>query len=206
MFFNRSKDQLFYQILINATINIVEAVELFSENVESLTEKEKYAERLKELESKGDEYTHQLITELNRTFVTPMDQEDILNLAVKLDDVIDGVESCTARFIAFHVDKPTPQLIKFAKILVESAKHLQNAFESLEKKDYESLRRASIEINTLENESDHLLLECISELFAEPTDLIYLIKMKEIYERLEDVMDTFEDVMDVMESVVMKYA
>ncbi|SHE71474.1 hypothetical protein SAMN05444392_102489 [Seinonella peptonophila] len=206
MFFNRSKDQVFYQILIDATANIVEAVELFRQNVETLTEREKYAEKLKELESKGDEYTHLLITELNRTFVTPLDREDILELGVKLDDVVDGIESCTGRFISLHVEKPTTYLAKFADILVRSAEQLQLAFVALEKKDYEGVRRANIAINSLENDSDNLLLECISELFENPTDLLHLIKMKEIYERLEDVIDTFEDVMDVMESVAMKYA
>lgn len=206
MFFNRSKDQVFYQMLIDATANIVEAAGLFRENVETLSEKEKYAERLKELESRGDEYTHLLVSELNRTFVTPMDREDILELAVKLDDVIDGIESCAARFISFHIDHPTTKLVKFADLLVESAKYLQEAFVALEKKDFEAIRKASIEINSLENDCDRLLLDCISELFENPSDIIHLIKMKEIYERLEDVADTFEDVMDVMESVIMKYA
>lgn len=206
MFFNRSKDQVFYQMLIDATANIVEAIALFRENVETLSEKEKYAEQLKNLESKGDEYTHLLVSELNRTFVTPMDREDILELAVKLDDVIDGIESCAARFISFHIDQPTTKLVKFADLLGESAKHLQDAFVALEKKDFEAIRKASIEINSLENDCDRLLLDCISELFEEPIDTIYLIKMKEIYERLEDVADAFEDVMDVMESVIMKYA
>lgn len=206
MFFNRSKDQIFYQTLIDATINIVDAAGLFKQNVETLKEKEKFANELKVLESKGDDYTHLLMTELNRTFVTPLDREDILELAVKLDDIIDGIESCAARFVSLHVDTPTSYLVKFAVIIEKSAQLLQQAFVALEKREYQQIRNISIEINSLENEGDHLFLECIHELFEDPTDPIYLIKMKEIYERLEEVIDTFEYLMNVMEGVVMKYA
>jgi uncharacterized protein len=204
--FNRSKDRLFYQMMVDATANIIEAVQLFRENVETLEEKERYAEQIKELESKGDEYTHLLIKELNQTFVTPLDHEDILKLAQTLDDVIDGIEACAARFVYMHVDNPTPYLSKFGEIFEKSAVYLQDAFRALEKRDYAGIRKISIEINMLENEADKLMREGISSLFEEPVDLIQLIKMKEIYEKLEDVTDTFEDVMDIMESVVMKYA
>lgn len=206
MFFNRSKDQIFYQTLIDATANIVEAVELFKQNVETLREKERYAEELKVLESKGDSYTHLLIKELNRTFVTPLDREDILEIAVKLDDILDGIEACAQRFVCFHVDTPTSYLMKFTEILERSAQHLQEAFVALEKRDYDRIRNISIEINSLENQGDQIYFECISELFKNPEDPIYLIKMKEVYQQLEDVIDTFEYLMNVMEGVVMKYA
>ncbi|MFD1423792.1 DUF47 domain-containing protein [Laceyella sacchari] len=206
MLFNRSKDRLFFKIMVDATTNIAEAVQLFRENVETLEEKEAYAERLKELEDKGDHYTHQLIRELNQTFVTPLDHEDILKLAYTLDDVIDGVEACAARFVYMQVDKTNSCLIKFGEILEKSARHLHDAFIALEKRDYELIRKISIEINLLENEGDRLMREGIMELFADPVDVVHLIKMKEIYEKLEDVTDAFEDVMDIMESVVMKYA
>ncbi len=206
MFFNRSKDQIFYQTLIDATINIIDAVELFKQNVETLKEKERYAEELKELESKGDDYTHLLIKELNQTFVTPLDREDILDLAVKLDDIIDGIEACAQRFVSLHVDTPTSYLMKFTEILEKAARYLQEAFVALEKRDFSTIRKVSIEIYALEDEGDRIYFECISELFENPEDPIYLIKMKEIYQRLEEVIDTFEYLMNVMEGVVMKYA
>jgi len=206
MFFNRSKDQIFYQTLVNATINIVDAVELFKQNVETLKEKEKYAEELKKLENKGDEYTHLLISELNRTFVTPLDREDIFALAVRLDDILDGIESCAQRFVSFHVDTPTSYLMKFTEILEKSARHLQEAFVSLEKRDFESIRKISMKIKQLEDEGDQIYFECISDLFEHYQDPIHLIKMKEIYQRLEEVVDNFEHLMNVMEGVVMKYA
>lgn len=195
--------------MIDITTNILEATQLFRENVENvgtLRERKVYAEKIKDLELKGDEYTHLLIKELNLTFVTPLDHEDIYKLASYLDDVLDGIEACAARFLYFHVDHNTPSLIHFADNLLECAKHLHHAFISLEKRDYDEIREVSVKINILENEADKLMRESISALFEEPVNIIELIKMKEIYERLEYVTDTFEDVMDIMESVVMKYA
>ncbi|WP_168188659.1 DUF47 domain-containing protein [Thermoflavimicrobium daqui] len=207
MFFNRSKDRIFYQTLVDATSNILEAVLLFRENVETLEEKESYAEKIKELENKGDEYTHLIIRELNQTFVTPLDREDILALAVQVDDVLDGIEACAARFVYLHVDHSTPHLIKFAGVLESCARHLHEAFIALEKRDYAKIRKASIEINVLENEGDKLMRDGIAEMLASPDiQVLDLIKMKEIYEKLEDVTDTFEDLINVMEGVVMKYA
>ncbi|TCS92358.1 DUF47 domain-containing protein [Hazenella coriacea] len=206
MLFNRKKDQLFYQIMLDATSNIAEAAQLFRENVETLEKKEEYAEKIKDLELVGDDYTHLLIQELNQTFVTPLDHEDILKLASHLDDILDGIEACAARFVYMHVDKSTPFLVMFAENIQNNARYLQDAFIALQKRDYASIRKASIEINNLENEGDKLMREGISSLFQETMDPIELIKMKEIYERLENVTDTFEDLTDLMESVVMKYA
>ncbi|RAL26894.1 DUF47 domain-containing protein [Thermoflavimicrobium daqui] len=206
MLFNRSKDQLFLQTMLEITNNIAEAVKLFHENVVTLEEKEKYAEQLKELEKKGDEYTHFLIKELNQTFVTPLDHEDILNLAYYLDDVLDGIEACSARLVYMRVNEPTSYLHQFAEILSKCAKLLQEAFKALDKKDYKTIQSISVEINDLENEGDRLMREGIGQLFKKPTDPIHVITMKEIYERLEYITDSFEDVMNVMESVVMKYA
>jgi predicted phosphate transport protein (TIGR00153 family) len=206
LLFNRSKDRFFYQTLTDATLNIVEAVKLFRENVETLQDKEQFANKMKDLESKGDEYTHLILQELDQTFVPPMDREDIMALAGHLDDVLDEVEACTARFVYFKIDTTTPYLIKFADNLEKCSHLLHRAFVALEKKEFSTIRKIYIEINELENEGDRLMRESVHTLFEEPVDLLNLIKMKEIYERLEDVSDTFEDLMDVMERVVMKYA
>ncbi|MBD1373167.1 DUF47 family protein [Hazenella sp. IB182357] len=206
MLFNRKKDLIFYRIMTDITANIGEAAQLFYENVETLSDKEEYAEKIKTLESKGDDYTHLLIKELNQTFVTPLDHEDLLTLAKDLDDIIDGIEACAARFVYMHVEKPTPYLLQFADLLRTGAQLIQEAFVGLEKRNYTQIRKISVEVNILENEGDKILRESISSLFEEPVDLVNLIKMKEIYEKLEAVTDTYEDLMDVLESVVMKYA
>ncbi|SFS46955.1 DUF47 domain-containing protein [Marininema halotolerans] len=206
MIFNRSKDSVFYHTLVEAASNIVEAMQLFRQNVETLQHKEDYAEKLKDLENKGDEFTHLLIRELNSTFVTPMDREDIKELAVKLDDILDGVEACASRFVYYNVEKTTPYLLQFGELLEKVAEHLQEAFIALQKRDFATIQNLVVEINLLENQADRLMRQSVGSLFDEQKDPFELIKMKELYEKLEGVTDSAEDLADVLESVVMKYA
>ena len=135
-----------------------------------------------------------------------MDREDLLQLAVKLDDVLDGVEACASRFVYCHVNKTTPHLMQFAEMLEKCAEYLQEAFISLEKRDFNSIQKYVVEINLLENQADRLMRESVGGLFEEQKDPIELIKMKELYETLEGVTDSAEDLANVLESVVMKYA
>lgn len=202
----RSKDKLFFKILLDVSHNIVETADLFRSNVELLDNKVYYADKIKELELRGDEYTYLLFQELNKTFFTPLDHEDFLKLASISDNVVDSIEACAARFVYLHIDQTTPYIVQFADIFVQCAEHLHTAFRALEKSDYETIKAISVKINVLENEGDRLMRESISYIFDNHACPIELIKMKELYEKLEHVTDVFEDLMDVMGSVVMKYA
>ncbi|MBA4601940.1 DUF47 family protein [Thermoactinomyces sp. AMNI-1] len=205
MFKNRgNRKNSYLQIMADITSMITEAAQLFRENVENLEEREKYSKKIKLLESKGDEYTQLLIKQLNKEYFAPMDREDIFHLVTNLDDIMDGIEACAARCV--FIDKSTPSLIKFADILVEICKYLQDAFTSLNNREFEALHRIIIEINSLETEADVLLRETLSSLFADPQDVVSLIKMKDIYERLEKTTDAAEDIADVFESMIIKYA
>jgi predicted phosphate transport protein (TIGR00153 family) len=201
--FGSKGDTFFYQTLIDVTANIVEAIRLFRENVKTLEKKEEYSEQIKALESKGDEYTQLLITELNKAYYTPMDREDILQLAGKLDDVLDGVESCATRIV--YIDKPTNYLIQFGDLLEPLGKHLQDAFICLQKQDFTTLRKLCVEINMLEDEGDRLMRESVGSLFNPPVEVVELIKMKDIYERLERVTDAAEDIANILEGMIIKY-
>lgn len=205
MFKNRGKKkQSYFKTMTDITTMIAEAAHLFRENVETLEERETYGKKIKMLESKGDEYTELLITQLNKEYFAPMDREDIFQLVTKLDDIMDGLEACAARCV--YIDESTPALVKFADILVEICKYLQDAFISLNNRKFEALHRISIEINSLETEADVLLRETLSQLFADPQDVVFVIKMKDIYERLEKTTDAAEDIADVFESMIIKYA
>lgn len=188
---------------MDITSLIVEAAELFRENVENLEQREQYGERIKRLESKGDEFVQLLISQLNKEYFPPMDREDIFQLVAKLDDILDGIEACAER--SLYIEKTTPQLIRFADILVQTAKILQEAFTSLNDRRFEALHKATIEVNSLESEADQLLRDSLSELFFDPKDVVLLIKMKDIYERLEKTTDDAEDIADVFESMIIKY-
>ncbi|MGA8942819.1 MAG: DUF47 family protein [Thermoactinomyces sp.] len=205
MFRNRgNKKQSYFNTMTDITSMIAEAACLFRENVDTLKERETYSKKIKMLESKGDEYTELLISQLNKEYFAPMDREDIFQLVTKLDDIMDGIEACAARCV--YIDESTPALVRFADILVEVCKYLQDAFTSLNNREFETLHVIGIEINSLETEADILLRETLSELFSNPRDVVYVIKMKDIYERLERTTDAAEDIADVFESMIIKYA
>jgi uncharacterized protein len=202
--FKKQKTSLYSKTLMDITSLIVEAAELFRENVETLEQREQFGEKIKRLESKGDEFVQLLISQLNKEYFPPMDREDIFQLVAKLDDILDGIEACAER--SLYIEKTTPQLIRFADILVQTAKILQEAFTSLNDRQFEALHKATIEVNSLESEADQLLRDSLSELFFDPKDVVLLIKMKDIYERLEKTTDDAEDIADVFESMIIKYA
>jgi uncharacterized protein len=202
--FKKQKTSLYSKTLMDITSLIVEAAGLFRENVETLEQREQFGEKIKRLESKGDEFVQLLISQLNKEYFPPMDREDIFQLVAKLDDILDGIEACAER--SLYIEKTTPQLIRFADILVQTAKILQEAFTSLNDRQFEALHKATIEVNSLESEADQLLRDSLSELFFDPKDVVLLIKMKDIYERLEKTTDDAEDIADVFESMIIKYA
>src|SRR5579872_1298755 len=158
------------------------------------------ATQIMALEHKGDEIIHEILTRLNSTFITPLDPEDIHSLSSRLDDVLDGIEDAAHRMVAYHVS-PIPQgMISLCEMIYTSSRALKKAFEALDKKT--EVMEHCIEINRIENEADHLVRGLVSELFEKEKDCIALIKVKEIYEFLEDTTDRCEDVADVLQNVV----
>ncbi|WP_232345468.1 DUF47 domain-containing protein [Paenactinomyces guangxiensis] len=121
-----------------------------------------------------------------------------------MDDVLDGVESCSTRIV--YIDKPTNYMTQFADLLEPLGKHLKDAFISLQKRDFATIRKLCVEINMLENEGDRLMRESVSSLFNPPVEVVELIKMKDIYERLEKLTDAAEDIADILEGMIIKYA
>jgi|SRR5579871_1403808 len=154
------------------------------------------------LENRGDEVIHQIFTRLNQTFITPIDPEDIHNLSAALDDVLDGIEDTVHRMVTYHVGVMPPTLLALSEIVASCAKALKSAFEALEKNG--SVMDHCIEINRLENEADLIGRSGVAELFDQEKDPIRLIKLKEIYDFLEDTIDSCEDVADVLQNVVVK--
>ncbi|MBJ6361182.1 DUF47 domain-containing protein [Paenibacillus sp. MAHUQ-46] len=183
---------------------IVEAVEYFSANVADLKDIPAFAKDMKEFESKCDRYVHTILTELNKTFITPIEREDIMALTTSLDDVLDGIEACASRFEMYHIQEPDEYIVLFADNLVRSAHQIKKAIYLLSEKKLLAIREPAIAINELENQADDLLRVCVKSLFASEKDPIELIKRKEIYERLEQTTDCCEDVANTLESIVMR--
>jgi hypothetical protein len=162
------------------------------------------ADEIKEVEHKCDFLTHAIIQRLNRTFVTPLDREDIHALARSLDDVMDAIDAAASRIRIYRLNRVRFGARELARIITRSAEQVQAAMHTLEQKkgvvvDY------AIEINRLENEEDRRHQEAVMRLFDEETDPIVVMKWKEALDFLEDATDRCEDVANVLEGVVVKY-
>lgn len=154
------------------------------------------------LEGRGDEVIHEIFTRLNQTFITPLDPEDIHALGSYLDDVLDGIEDSIHRIVAYRIDPIPPTVIEVCKVIEECAVTLVKAFEALNAE--KPLLDHCIEINRLENKADHLVRAAIADLFDRETNAIAIIKLKEIYEFLEQTTDCCEDVADALQNVIVK--
>ncbi len=161
--------------------------------------------KIKHLEHEGDQVTHQSFALLSRTWITPIDREDIHDLTKQLDDVLDLIDAAAARFVLFKIPGPTPELTAATHLIVQSAQAIQRAMGLLsDLKNSRAILDACIEINRLENEADVLNRASIGRLFEKEKDPITVMKWKEIYEVLETATDACEDVANVLEQIVLK--
>jgi predicted phosphate transport protein (TIGR00153 family) len=160
------------------------------------------AHEIKEVEHKCDFLTHEIIKRLNRTFVTPMDREDIHALARALDDVMDAIDNAAALVPLYHVKKLRPGVAEMTKVISQSCDELRAAVEALERKT--GVLERTVEINRLENEADRIHQRAVGQLFEEEKDPIAVMKWKEILDLLESATDRCEDVANLLENIVVK--
>ncbi|MDQ6422529.1 DUF47 family protein [Paenibacillus sp. LHD-117] len=198
------KKDIFFTSLEEMADTLVEAVEYFAAGVSDLSNLTAFAKKMKELESKCDQYTHTILKELNKTFITPIEREDIMELTTSLDDVLDGIEACASRFEMYNIREKDEYITLFADVIVRSAHQIRKAIQLLSQKKLLAMREHCIAINELENQADDLLRVSVTTLFKNVQDPIELIKRKEIYERLEQTTDYCEDVANTLESIIMR--
>src|SRR3954466_7713478 len=153
-------------------------------------------------EQEGDRITHDIIQRLNQTFVTPIDREDILELASALDDVADFVEEVSDFLGLYKIEAPMDQSIKLAQILHDACCQIEQAMPRL--RDFRDISHYTIEIHRLENDGDRVTREAMAALFEEGIDPMTVIRWKDIYERLESGIDATEKCANVLETVVLK--
>ena len=161
------------------------------------------AEEIKEVEHECDTLTHQIIQRLHRTFVTPLDREDIFGLARSLDDVMDAIDATAAIVRLYHIEAVRPDARVLTRIIKDSVDQLVTALQALERKV--GVKEPAVEINRLENEADRAHQTAVRRLFEEERDPIAIIKWKEILDFLEDATDRCEDVANVLEGVMVKH-
>jgi len=198
----------FYNLFEQETANLVTAAEKLVDLFDNYENVEAKAKELKELEHRGDVITHEIIARLHRTFVTPIDREDITLLAHSLDDVMDFIEAAGRTAFYYRVAKPTERARELAQIVVKMARKLNEVVPRLRRRDqFPWILKQCVEINTLENEADDVQHAALAELFEVcHLDACEVIKWREIYEHLENATDRGEDVANVLEGIVLKHA
>lgn len=201
------KEEKFFDLLEEASANTLKATQVFRELVQNWSQSSPLIQQIRDIEHEGDRMTHEVIDKLNRTFITPIDREDILALAGEIDDVADIIQATTDRMQLYRIERTDKHLIKMADVVVKSTEAIGKAVKSL--RDLSHSRRTldfCIEANRLENIGDTLLKEALGELFSDQKDVLDILKWKEIYEATEYATDKCEDIANVIEGIVVKNA
>jgi len=201
------REEKFFDMFERASSNLYEAGQAFKTLLEDYTDIEHKIKHIKDIEHEGDIITHEIFDKLNRTFITPIDREDIHQITSEVDDVLDFILATADRFMLYKINKPTPEAQKLTDVLVSSIEILGKAIYSL--KDKKHSRRTldyCVEINRLENEGDMIHKAAIGELFSDHKDAVDIIKWRDIYDHLESAIDMCEDVADTVEGIVVKNA
>ncbi|MBM4271609.1 MAG: DUF47 domain-containing protein [Deltaproteobacteria bacterium] len=200
------REEKFYDLFEELANKIEEGCKVFLEMVEKYEYSPPKIAKLKELEHEADVITHRTYEKMHKTFLTPLDREDIYDLVNKMDSILDMIEAAAARMILYKVKKPTKVIIDQARILQEAIQKVKFIVHALrDMKNAKMIIDACVEINTLENEGDIILRTAMTDLFEHEKDAIELIKWKEIFERIEEAIDVCEDVSNTVEGIVLKH-
>ena len=199
----------FFEMLRRSAENVAAGATLLLQVMDERVEPERKVRRLKDVEHTGDEITHEIFAALDRSFVTPLDRDDIARLASALDDVLDWTEDAARRMFAFGLlREPTALARGLARVLCDQAQSILRAIPLLENaKKMRAIRTEVVEIHRLENEADDLMAEALGTLYdgiADVPGVVHALKWADVYEVLEEATDRAEQVGIALESILMK--
>jgi hypothetical protein len=199
------QDKAFYDLLERESSNVLLGATKFEEAMKNFDRMEERRKEFKDIEHAGDDIVHEIYEKVNRSFITPIDQEDITKLASLYDDVLDFMYSVMNRLVLYDVSGPQEPMIKLAGICRASVEEIHHAFTSMRKLDKAEIDTRCIEVDRLENEADELLNDIIAQLFKSD-DVISILKLKEIYLAMETVTDRCEDLSFVLRDILIKHS
>jgi len=202
------KDETFFNLFIQSAGKVYEAAVLLKEIIsnpsDNLDEKVK---KMKDIEEQGDGNTHTILSQLNKSFITPLDREDIYQIAKEIDEILDYIEDTAHSILIFGIKKSRQEAVTITDLIILAAKEIQNMTEALkDTKNTKQLYKKIVEINRIENDGDTIYRQAVTKLFAEETKPVEIIIWKEIFEFLENTLDSCEDLANTIEGVVMKHA
>ena len=196
------RDDRFFPMFVEAAQNLVSATELLGEFLHVSSNRDKLAMQLRDHEHAGDSVTHRVIHELNSTFVTPFDREDIYRLITQLDDVMDAIEAAADFTVLSELETLPTEMTRQVDLLQRAARCTARAMGRLATMD--DLASYWIEVNRLENEADQVYRGLLSRLFNGSYEALTVLKLKQVADDLEDAADAFEHVANVVETIAVK--
>lgn len=196
------QDKAFYDLLGMESAAIMKGAVKLEDAVKSFNNMDERRKEFKEIEHNADEIVHMIYERVNRSFITPINRQQLTRLASLYDDVLDFMDAVMNKLVLYEVQGATEAMIRFAGIIRQSVEELHNAILSMKKIDKTEMDRRCIEVDRLENEADVLLNESVAALFKS-RDPITIFKLKEIYDDMETVTDRCEDVSLVLRDVMM---
>jgi predicted phosphate transport protein (TIGR00153 family) len=200
----RGSDREFFDLFERAGANIVRAAQLLDEMLSGYPESRGLARDILICEQDGDQITHDLIRRLNETFVTPIDREDILQLASSLDDIVDYTEEVADYLGLYRIEAPMEQAQRLAGLLRAATVQIAAAIPLV--RGFKDISEHTVEVHRLENEADRVSREAIASLFEVGIDPMVVIRWKDIFERLENAIDSTERAAYILEGIVIKNA
>ena len=205
MFRITAKEGIFFELFVNTAADTCQAANMLEELMNNYVDVTNKIRAIEEIEHKCDGHVHKMLEQLNRSFITPIDREDIYMIAKELDNITDDIESTAHRFRMLNVTSIREDAKQLAKLIVQCTKELMNVMSELKRmKTSKILKEKIIEVNRIEDEADEIFRSAMQRLFVSESNPIEVIKWKEIYEYLENTLDACEDVANLIEGVVMK--
>lgn len=207
MFSLSPKDDKFFDLFIENSETIYETALLFKDFAMDMSDPEQKLKSIKDKEKESDNQQHNILSELNKTFITPFDREDIYAISKKMDDIVDFIEASASRFVMFNVTTVTEDIYPLIDLVVKACKdiiELMKQFKHM--RNNEKLSEIIIEINKFEEEGDRVFREVVRKLFVADIPIIDVIKWREIFQCVENTIDACETVANIIEGVAMKNA
>ena len=200
------KEVKFFDMFVKSAENLLRGAKLLKEISNDFGSLAEDAAKLERLEHDSDQITHEIMEKLNTTFVTPLDREDIHELTAALDDAMDFIEAATERLVLYKLKAPTPEMKEMAGVILRQAEEINYVMPKIKELKHAQVMEHCIEINRLENEGDRIQREAVAKLFNDKTDVLEVIKWRDIYEYLETATDKCEDIAVIIEGIVLKHA
>lgn len=196
------RDTRYFDLFEEATHNAVLTSDLLTEFVQGIPDRPEIAKQIGKIESDTDRIVHDIVQAVGATFVTPLEREDILELASALDDVVDLIDETADLILLYKVEAPMDEALGLCEILAQACRANHEAMPRL--RTFGDIRHWTVEVNRLENDGDRLSRKAIAALFEGGIDPMVVIRWKDIFERLEDAIDATERVANILEGIVIK--